>query len=72
MVEGMLAEAWQNQELMMADGDLVLKSFPFTQEAFDARMQLVYENYVRDNQSPYVYWQNLAGTKSASHTGERN
>ena len=63
MVEGMLAEAWKNQELMQADTDQVYKFFPFTQEAFDARMQLVYENYVRDNQSPYVFWNGLQSTR---------
>ena len=55
MVKGMLKEAWRNQELMMADPEQVWKFFPFTQDAFDARMQLIYDNYVRDNQDPDVF-----------------
>jgi hypothetical protein len=55
MVKGMLKEAWRNQELMMADAEQVWKFFPFTQDAFDARMQLIYDNYVRDNQDPDVF-----------------
>jgi hypothetical protein len=59
MVLGMLKEAWRNQELMMADADQVWKFFPFTQEAFDARMQLIYDNFVRDNQDPDLFAQDL-------------
>ncbi|MFZ1005274.1 MAG: LodA/GoxA family CTQ-dependent oxidase [Candidatus Sulfotelmatobacter sp.] len=55
MVKGMLKEAWRNQELMMADQEQVWKFFPFTQDAFDARMQLIYDNYVRDNQDPDIF-----------------
>ena len=51
----MLKEAWRNQELMMADAEQVWKFFPFTQDAFDARMQMIYDNYVRDNQDPDVF-----------------
>jgi hypothetical protein len=43
------------QELMMADAEQVWRFFPFTQDAFDARMQLIYDNYVRDNQDPDVF-----------------
>jgi hypothetical protein len=64
MVLGMLAEAWRNQELMMADADQVWKFFRFTQDAFDARMQLIYDNYVRDNQDPEVYAGNLRQTRA--------
>jgi len=64
MVEGMLKEAWQNQELMMADADQVWKFFPFTQDAFDARMQLIYDNYVRDNQDPNLFAQDLQQTRA--------
>lgn len=63
IVEGMLAEAWRNQELMMADEDQVFKFFPFSQDAFDARLQLIYSNYVRDNQSPEIYAQDLRQTR---------
>ncbi len=63
MVKGMLKEAWRNQELMMADADQVWKFFPFTQEAFDARLQLVYDNYVRDNQDPEVFAKSLRKTR---------
>lgn len=64
MIEGMLQEAWRNQEMMMADADQVWKYFPFTQDAFDARMQLIYANYVRDNQSPEVFAQDLRQTRA--------
>jgi hypothetical protein len=64
MVKGMLKEAWRNQELMMADRDQVWKFFPFTQEAFDARLQLVYDNYVRDNQDPELFAQDLRKTRA--------
>jgi len=63
IVQGMLKDAWENQELMMADPDMVFKYCPFTQEAFDARMQLVYNNYVRDNQSAAVFASDLRVTR---------
>jgi hypothetical protein len=64
MIDGMLQEAWQNQEMMMADADQVWKYFPFTQDAFDDRMQQIYDNYVRDNQSPEIYAQDLRQTRA--------
>jgi ribosome-associated toxin RatA of RatAB toxin-antitoxin module len=64
IVEGMLKEVWRNQEIMMADPDQVYKFFPFTQEAFDARLQLVYDNYVRDNQDPELFAQDLQSTRA--------
>jgi hypothetical protein len=64
MIEGMLKEAWQNQEMMIADADQVWKYFPFTQEAFDARMQLIYANYVRDNNSAGILAQDLRQTRA--------
>ncbi len=64
MVEGMLKEAWRNQELMMADADQVWKFFRFTQDAFDARLQLVYDNFVRDNQDPRIFAKDLQGTRA--------
>ena len=69
MIEGMLKEAWQNQEMMMADADQVWKYFPFTQDAFDARMQLIYDNYVRDNNSAEVLAGDLRQTRAQVITG---
>ena len=46
LVHEMLAEAWGNQE--EADSDEVWKFFPYSQNAFDARMDLIYDNFVRD------------------------
>ena len=62
MIQGMLAESWRNQA-MMGDTDQVWKFFPFTQEAFDARLQLVYNNYVRDNQDPALFARDLMQTR---------
>lgn len=64
LVEDFLAQAWKNQD--NADPDEVWKFFPYTQAAFDARMQLIYDNYVRDNQSDEVYQAMLGGTREAS------
>ncbi len=49
LVHELLAEAWKNQD--EADPDEVWKFFPFTQEAFDARLELIYDNFVRDANS---------------------
>ncbi|HTS25713.1 MAG TPA: LodA/GoxA family CTQ-dependent oxidase [Bryobacteraceae bacterium] len=64
MIEGMLKEAWRNQEMMMADADQVWKYFPFTQDAFDARMQLIYDNFVRDNNSADGFATDLRQTRA--------
>jgi hypothetical protein len=46
LVHEMLAEAWRNQN--EADPDEVWKFFHYTQESFDARLDLIYNNFVRD------------------------
>jgi hypothetical protein len=68
MVIEMLAESWRNQE-MMGDPDQVWKFFPFTQDAFDARMQLVYNNYVRDNQDPELFAEDMQQTRDQRING---
>jgi hypothetical protein len=60
----MLQQAWDRQAAMLADADQVWKYFPFTQEAFDARMQLIYANYVHDNNNPEIYAQDLGQTRA--------
>ncbi len=39
------------QNMRDPDADEVWTPFPFSQEAFDARMELIYANFVRDNQT---------------------
>jgi hypothetical protein len=47
LVHQYLAEGRRNMQ--ESDPDEVWSYFPFTQEAFDARMELIYANFVRDN-----------------------
>jgi L-Lysine epsilon oxidase N-terminal/L-lysine epsilon oxidase C-terminal domain/Iron-containing redox enzyme len=49
LVHQYLAEGRRNMQ--EADPDEVWSYFPFTQEMFDARMELIYANFVRDNQT---------------------
>ncbi|HTI70607.1 MAG TPA: LodA/GoxA family CTQ-dependent oxidase, partial [Candidatus Limnocylindria bacterium] len=56
-----LAQAWRNQE--EADPDERWKFFRFTAEAFDARMEQIYNNFVHDSESESVYFQQLFKTR---------
>ncbi len=49
LVHQYLAEGRRNGQ--EADPDEVWTYFPFSQEAFDARLELIYANFVRDNQT---------------------
>lgn len=49
LVHHYLAEGRQNMEV--ADQDEVWSHFTYSQAAFDARMELIYANFVRDNQT---------------------
>ena len=49
LVHHYLAEGSKNMQ--EADPDEIWSHFPFSQEAFDARMELIYANFVRDNQT---------------------
>jgi hypothetical protein len=49
LVHQYLAQGRQN--MLEADQDEVWSKFPYSQIAFDARMELIYANFVRDNQT---------------------
>ena len=49
LVHQYLAQGRQNMQ--EADSEEVWSFFPFSQAAFDARMELIYANFVRDNQT---------------------
>ncbi len=49
LVHGYLAQGRQNMQQF--DSDEVWSFFPYSPAAFDARMELIYANYVRDNQA---------------------
>ena len=49
LVNGYLAQGQSN--MAESDPDQVWSHFAFSQEAFDARLELIYANFVRDNQT---------------------
>jgi hypothetical protein len=65
LVGEFLAQAWQNQE--EADPEEVWKFFPFTKDAFDARLELIYDNFVRDASLSSARQQYLVENSSTAH-----
>ncbi|MCE3603887.1 LodA/GoxA family CTQ-dependent oxidase [Massilia sp. P8910] len=65
LVGEFLEQAWQNQE--QADPDEVWKFFPFTKDSFDARLELIYDNFVRDASLSSARQQYLVEQSGSAH-----
>ncbi len=66
LAEMFLKQAWQNQE--EADPDERWKFFEYTPEAYDARLNDIYNDFVRDANSDTVYEEDLGDTTVGSGT----
>lgn len=63
LVKQYLAQAWKNQD--EADPDERWKFFKYTPESYDARLNEIYNNFVRDAENPQTYEEDLALTRDS-------